>query len=305
MAFIYRAVRIGTDRCYVGRTKNHLVWKRWRSHRIELRKGKHPSPHFQNAWNKYGESAFDWEVLEECHEVKMIEREQFYIDTLNSCYNFSRNAASPSNDPIIRAKAVANMIAAVSAMTPEQRRARAHKPDGFGKTMAAALVGKLDTPARRASQEINMKKMLEASPANKPGWIPTHRVGVKDSPEVVEKRRQSKLAAEQRKREAGIKQIWITDGTETKMILASDVIPEGWQQGRNAPWASRPQGKRSDIARENMRQAQLRSNTERKANGLPHPIENLRFKWVTDGITSLRLRYDAAIPEGFCPGRVF
>lgn len=79
MAFIYRSVRIGTDCCYVGRTKN-TVRGRWTSHLADLRKCTHPSPHFQNTWNKHGEDAFAWEVLEECDDSVMVEREQHYMD---------------------------------------------------------------------------------------------------------------------------------------------------------------------------------------------------------------------------------
>jgi len=52
-----------TDKVYIGQTNN--VRYRWNTHRSHLRSndGK-ASPYLQNAWNKYGEKAFVFEVIE-------------------------------------------------------------------------------------------------------------------------------------------------------------------------------------------------------------------------------------------------
>jgi group I intron endonuclease len=39
----------------------------------------------QNAWNKYGEQSFVFEILEYCEPDKLIEREQLYIDWFKCC----------------------------------------------------------------------------------------------------------------------------------------------------------------------------------------------------------------------------
>lgn len=46
---------------YVGRTRDMRV--RWANHRAVLRRGKHHSRRLQAAWDKYGESAFQFEVV--------------------------------------------------------------------------------------------------------------------------------------------------------------------------------------------------------------------------------------------------
>lgn len=44
---------------------------------------------------KYGYSSFSLEILEYCEPGKCLEREQYYIDTLNPEYNIQKTAGSP------------------------------------------------------------------------------------------------------------------------------------------------------------------------------------------------------------------
>ena len=59
---IYAIVHIETGRKYVGSAVN--LTKRWNIHRHGLRNKKHHSAALQRAWDKYGEAAFSFEVLE-------------------------------------------------------------------------------------------------------------------------------------------------------------------------------------------------------------------------------------------------
>lgn len=61
---VYAIIHTGTGRAYIGSSKNILV--RCQNHRSSLRSRKHHNPHLQNAWNKYGESAFQFTALELC-----------------------------------------------------------------------------------------------------------------------------------------------------------------------------------------------------------------------------------------------
>lgn len=78
---------------YIGSTNN--IKKRWLDHKRELKKNKHHSPRLQNAWNKYGEESFTFEVVEEVQNVLLLEEiEQHYLDVLkpydeNVGYNIS------------------------------------------------------------------------------------------------------------------------------------------------------------------------------------------------------------------------
>lgn len=63
---------------------------RFSEHRFALRNNKHFSQHLQAAWNKYGESAFEFRVLEEVLPESLKEFEQLYIDTLLPEYNIQK-----------------------------------------------------------------------------------------------------------------------------------------------------------------------------------------------------------------------
>ena len=82
---IYRIRNLINNKVYIGSTKNMKV--RWAKHKALLRHNKHQNTHLQSAWNKYGEDAFVFEVIEECKTEDLISREQFFIDSLNPDYN--------------------------------------------------------------------------------------------------------------------------------------------------------------------------------------------------------------------------
>lgn len=83
---------------YIGLSIN--IYKRWADHRGYLRQNSHVNPHLQNAWNKYGEKNFKFEILERCHEHLLEERELYWIDKYDSCkkgYNILYGAGDYSN----------------------------------------------------------------------------------------------------------------------------------------------------------------------------------------------------------------
>jgi len=73
---------------YVGQSSDLRM--RWIHHRWFLKNNKHHNRHLQAAWNKYGEDAFEFFILEYCHKDILDEREQYYIWLCNS-YNFGYN----------------------------------------------------------------------------------------------------------------------------------------------------------------------------------------------------------------------
>lgn len=50
---------------YIGKTAMNFG-DRWDSHRALLRSNKHFNKHLQNAWNKYGEENFEFNIVKEC-----------------------------------------------------------------------------------------------------------------------------------------------------------------------------------------------------------------------------------------------
>lgn len=89
---------------YIGRTGNPS--QRKRAHFSELRRGAHSNPRLQNAFNKYGEAAFDFRVVEVVDElfVQQKEKEWFYAfdcnkDFLYNCH-FETTGGMLSHRPL-------------------------------------------------------------------------------------------------------------------------------------------------------------------------------------------------------------
>lgn len=99
--------------------------RRTRDHISKLNKGIHENKHLQNAFNKYGESAFWVEILEVVDDkLKLTEREQFYLDTTVPHYNilkFARSALGFKHSQEERTRISAMAKARHAAMTPEER----------------------------------------------------------------------------------------------------------------------------------------------------------------------------------------
>ena len=64
MCGVYMIRNTINDKLYIGKSVN--VKKRFQEHRHELRLGRHHNVYLQNAWDKYGEGAFEFLLLEEC-----------------------------------------------------------------------------------------------------------------------------------------------------------------------------------------------------------------------------------------------
>lgn len=77
---IYQILCTPNGKIYVGSAKD-IRW-RWSAHRWGLRKGTHRNSYLQRAWDKYGADAFSLTILEEVPVAQLIEREQYYLDTL-------------------------------------------------------------------------------------------------------------------------------------------------------------------------------------------------------------------------------
>lgn len=82
MGFIYQILNAANEKRYIGRTTN--LKSRKNQHFTALRKGKHHSNHLQYAWNKYGEDSFLFEILEECGDALLPEREAYWINHYQS-----------------------------------------------------------------------------------------------------------------------------------------------------------------------------------------------------------------------------
>lgn len=79
-AGIYEIVHVASGKRYVGNSKN--ISSRFYAHRYDLKRNQHFCRHLQNAWNKYGEDAFEFRLIERCFDevAVLLAREQFWID---------------------------------------------------------------------------------------------------------------------------------------------------------------------------------------------------------------------------------
>lgn len=89
---IYKITCTANGRFYIGSAVKFKA--RWSYHRRDARAGHHSSRHLQRAWNKYGESAFKFEVLMVCSKEDLIMYEQRAIDALHPEFNMSPTAGS-------------------------------------------------------------------------------------------------------------------------------------------------------------------------------------------------------------------
>lgn len=81
---------------YIGQSVN--VDKRQQKHFSELRHNKHRNAHLQNAFNKYGESAFEFKLIKACKPQYLNRFEKMYIrayDTYNNGYNLTIGGEEP------------------------------------------------------------------------------------------------------------------------------------------------------------------------------------------------------------------
>ena len=79
---IYMIKNMVNSKIYIGQSVD--IEKRWREHRSGLRGNDHDNKHLQNAWNKYGESNFEFTVICECDESQLNTKEIDYIAKLKT-----------------------------------------------------------------------------------------------------------------------------------------------------------------------------------------------------------------------------
>lgn len=98
---IYKILNKANGMFYIG-SSNNIIY-RWRGHKSELRGNYHANAHLQNAWNKYGEEAFEFIIIEQVNDLnKILETEDIWLNK-TSCYdknigyNISGKAGRPNH----------------------------------------------------------------------------------------------------------------------------------------------------------------------------------------------------------------
>jgi group I intron endonuclease len=129
---IYLIKNTVTGKVYVGSSAD--VDARWYYHRRLLRLNKHDSPKLQNSWNKHGEDAFKFEIIEPVTNlIHLVAIEQTFIDyykAAESGYNVVPTAGMPPSRLGLKA----------TAETKAKMSASMKKRNGFSEEHQAKLI---------------------------------------------------------------------------------------------------------------------------------------------------------------------
>jgi group I intron endonuclease len=143
---VYVARNTISGRVYVGSSVN--ISQRWRKHKEALRRGKHHSRIFQDSWDKHGDGAFTWEVLEDVHPEQrlLFEREQHWIDALRAYGRDTGLNRRPSSDSFRLGKHSDETKAKMSAAHKGKPKTAEHRAN-----LSAANMGKTLSDETRAA----------------------------------------------------------------------------------------------------------------------------------------------------------
>lgn len=177
---IYQIVNRVTGRCYIGSTVDFDG--RWKSHCKDLDRGKHVNPKLQAAWNKYGEEAFRFRIVEFVPDLGNLHtREQHYLDTRKPEYNICKIAGSVRGLKWTKKVPVSDEHRKNLSLALKNR---TFTPEWIAKMSAAAK-------ARKASPETRAK--MSASMKGKP-FSDSHRAKLKANKLAFYARRREQVA---------------------------------------------------------------------------------------------------------------
>ncbi len=198
---VYKITCLANKKIYIG-SALHLCNRR-RRHFNVLRQNKHENPYLQRAWNKYGEQAFTFEVLEQVLPISLTAREQYWLNKLKPFgrrgFNILHEAGSAlgmKHTP----EALEKMRG--RKLSPEHiekvRRARLgqkQSAERIEKNRQSQLGKKMSPEAREKIGRANRGKTLSPETREKVRQAKignSYNLGKKHSPETIEKMRQAK-----------------------------------------------------------------------------------------------------------------
>jgi group I intron endonuclease len=133
---VYQIRNTINGKIYIGSSKE--IEERWKRHLKDLQDGRHHNIKLQRAFNKYGEAAFVFEVIELADPNCLLIREQSYLDNNKNGYNIGLHASggdnltnNPNREEIIKRKGEGPKKAK-AAWTEEQWAAYKQKITGKG-----------------------------------------------------------------------------------------------------------------------------------------------------------------------------
>lgn len=163
---IYKILNITTGLFYLGSTTNFKT--RWYNHRLELIGNRHKNSYLQNAWNKYGEIAFEFIILEYC-EYWLVQKEQKWLDK-TKCYErhigYNLSPSAYSSKGIKRSEEYKKKMSAIfkgRSMSEEQKIKISNTLKGrklseeHKRQLLNAAIGNKSNTGRKLSEEHRLK----------------------------------------------------------------------------------------------------------------------------------------------------
>lgn len=291
---VYTITNMVDSKQYVGSSQD--IQLRWQQHRTQLRTNSHHSHYLQRAWNKYGEDAFIFQMIEKTPPDRCVEREQYWINTLNPAYNLLPTAGSPrgyrasestraklsavakTRNPPMLGKHHTEMTRTKIAQTRKERgipapsKGEALSEERKAKLRAAKL-GKPLSPEHRAaiSQGLAGRKM----PSDFGEQIRQRQLGTKHAPERREKNSVSHLG-----QSAWNKGVPNSDEAKDKMKAAwarRRGDQPTWDEKRRQKWE---QGKTERARRKQERERMKQEQWEQLPEHEKRRRENIKAAWT-------------------------
>lgn len=189
MAVIYRITNMINNKYYIGSAES-FARREWQ-HKNDLKRNAHKNPHLQASWNKYGEDAFVFEVLEEIPVDKnTFEVENTYLHACvgsRECYNINTDAIGMRTGIPHTKETKALLSAKVQAALAEGRGGKFIPSEETRRKMSEANKGN-QGPKGHIRTEEHRRKLSEASRGNQ------HGLGKRHSEEAKNKLRRAVLA---------------------------------------------------------------------------------------------------------------
>lgn len=138
MAAIYKITCVVTDAFYVGSAvkPKRRRWEHWDA----LKKNRHHCKALQEAWNEYGEDAFDFEIVEEVSdESRLLLIEDMYLAQhagQHYCYNTALSTQIPSSSQKEVRDKIGESLKEHYAENKHPRQGKKHTPEAIAKMLA-------------------------------------------------------------------------------------------------------------------------------------------------------------------------
>ncbi len=228
---VYQILCTANGRVYVGSANK--IAKRWEEHRNDLRANRHHNQHLQRAWNKYGDKAFEFSVLENCDTESVIEREQYYLNAYLSAgwkvFNIRRECVLSNLGVKFGDEAREHMRASAAIRSRNDewraRQSEAHR----GKKLSEETRAKIGESSRNISDETRAKmsesRLGKSHSEETRAKIAASNLGQKRSAETC-----AKVKAAKRN---------ISDETRAKMSAAA--------RNRSAEWRAKWSAWRAEV----------------------------------------------------------